>query len=121
VFADVDPYSELAQQEVFGPVLAITPFADEADAIAKANATPYGLGGYIRTRDMSRALRVAEQLDTGDIHINGAGNLMVNRPFGGRGRSGVGKEGGRQGLEEFLQVKGVGIDMGEGPLVSFGG
>ena len=120
VFADVDPYSEIAQEEVFGPVLAITPFSDEADAIAKANSTPYGLAGYIRTNDLSRALRVAEELDTGDIHINGAGNLMVNRPFGGRGLSGVGKEGGRQGLEEFLQVKGVGIGMGESPVFSFG-
>ncbi len=91
VFADVGPQSDLAQKEVFGPVLAITPFTDEADAVAKANSTPYGLGGYIRTRDLSRALRVAELMDTGDIHINGAGNLMVNRPFGGRGLSGVGK------------------------------
>jgi aldehyde dehydrogenase (NAD+) len=121
VFADVDPYSELAQKEVFGPVLAITPFSDEADAIAKANSTPYGLAAYLRTNDLGRAIRVAEQLDAGDIHVNGAGNLMVNRPFGGLGLSGMGKEGGRQGIEEFLQLKGVGIAVGESPLIGFGG
>lgn len=120
VFADVDPHSELAQKEVFGPVLGITPFKDEAEAIEIANSTPYGLAGYIRTRDIARAIRVAEQLEAGDIHINGAGNLMVNRPFGGWGMSGVGKEGGRQGIEEFLRVKGVGIGMGDGPAFSFG-
>lgn len=120
VFADVDPCSELGQAEVFGPVLAITSFRDESDAIAIANATPYGLGGYIRTNDLGRALRVAEQLEAGDVHINGAGNLMVNRPFGGWGLSGHGKEGGRQGLEEFMRIKGVGIAFGESPLISFG-
>lgn len=121
VFADVDPKSELAQKEVFGPVLAITPFSDEAEAIRIANDTPYGLAGYIRTSDLARAIRVAEQLEAGDVHINGAGNLGVNRPFGGWGMSGIGKEGGRQGLEEFLRVKGVGIGLGEGPVISFGG
>lgn len=121
VFADVSPSSELAQKEVFGPVLAITPFADEDEAIGIANSTPYGLAGYVRTRDIARAIRVAEQLEAGDVHVNGAGNLGVNRPFGGWGMSGIGKEGGRQGLEEFLRIKGVGIGLGEGPVISFGG
>jgi aldehyde dehydrogenase (NAD+) len=120
VFADVDPQSELAQKEVFGPVLAITPFKDEAEAIEIANSTQYGLAAYLRTNDVSRALRVAEQLDAGDIHVNGAGNLMINRPFGGRGLSGQGKEGGKAGYEEFLQFKSVGIGMGEGPIMSYG-
>jgi aldehyde dehydrogenase (NAD+) len=109
VFADVDPDSELAQTEVFGPVLAITPFDTEQDAIAIANNGRYGLSGYVQTADLRRALRVAEELVTGEVMINGANNLMVNRPFGGVGLSGVGKEGGRYGIEEFLRIKGVGI------------
>ena len=109
VLADVDPDSELAQNEVFGPVLAIIPFDTEQDAIEIANNTRYGLSGYIQTADLRRALRVAEELDTGEVLINGSPNLMVNRPYGGFGLSGVGKEGGRAGIEEFLKVKGVGI------------
>jgi aldehyde dehydrogenase (NAD+) len=109
VFADVDPDSELAQTEVFGPVLAITPFDTEQDAIAIANNGRYGLSGYVQTADLRRALRVAEELVTGEVMVNGANNLMVNRPFGGAGLSGVGKEGGRYGIEEFLRIKGVGI------------
>jgi aldehyde dehydrogenase (NAD+) len=107
VFADVDPASELAQQEVFGPVLAITPFADEDQAIAIANGTPYGLSAYIQTSDLRRAHRIADELVTGEVLVNGAINLAVHRPFGGVGLSGFGKEGGRAGLEEFLQVKSV--------------
>jgi aldehyde dehydrogenase (NAD+) len=109
VFADVDPQSDLAQNEVFGPVLSIIPFTDEADAIRIANCTKYGLSAYIHTKDLGRALRVAEELITGEVMINGAANLGVNRPFGGLGLSGMGKEGGRQGFEEFLRIKGVAI------------
>ncbi|HEY6624644.1 MAG TPA: aldehyde dehydrogenase family protein [Acidimicrobiales bacterium] len=109
VFADVDPNSELAQTEVFGPVLAVIPFTDEAEAVEIANATRYGLSAYVQTNDLRRAHRVAENLEAGEVMINGALNLAVNRPFGGIGISGMGKEGGRQGIEEFLRVKGVGI------------
>jgi aldehyde dehydrogenase (NAD+) len=109
VFADVDPASELAQDEVFGPVLAITPFATDDDAIRIANGTRYGLSGYVQTRDLKRALRVAEELVTGEVLVNGAANLRVERPFGGFGISGFGKEGGRLGIEEFLRVKSIGI------------
>ncbi len=109
VFADVDPDSELAQTEVFGPVLAITPFDTEQDAIDIANNSQFGLSGYVQTADLRRALRVVEEMVTGEVMVNGAANLMVNRPYGGIGLSGVGKEGGRGGIEEFLRVKGVGI------------
>jgi aldehyde dehydrogenase (NAD+) len=109
VFADVDPHSELAQNEVFGPVLAITPFDSDEDAVRIANNTRYGLSGYIQTQSLSRALRVAEELVTGEVLVNGAANLRVQRPFGGIGISGMGKEGGRLGVEEFLRVKSVGI------------
>jgi aldehyde dehydrogenase (NAD+) len=109
VFADVDPDSELAQTEVFGPVLAITAFDTESEAIEIANNTQYGLSGYVQTADLKQALRVAEELVTGEVMINGSPNLFVNRPFGGIGLSGLGKEGGRHGIEEFLRVKGIGI------------
>lgn len=107
VFADVDPESELAQTEVFGPVLSIIPFDGEEQAIAIANSTAYGLSGYVFTNDLRRAHRVAEELETGEVLINGAANLGSTRPFGGIGISGMGKEGGRQGLEEFLHLKTV--------------
>lgn len=109
VFADVDPDSDLAQNEVFGPVLAITPFDTEEDAVAIANNSRYGLSGYVQTADLRRALRVAEEMVTGEVLINGAPNMTAGRPYGGVGLSGVGKEGGRLGVEEFLRVKGVGI------------
>ncbi len=109
VFADVDPQSDLAQQEVFGPVLAITPFDTEEEAIAIANNTPYGLSAYVQTNDLRRAHRLAEALVCGEVLVNGAANLAVHRPFGGLGISGFGKEGGRHGIEEFLRVKSVGI------------
>jgi acyl-CoA reductase-like NAD-dependent aldehyde dehydrogenase len=107
VFTDVDPSSELAQNEVFGPVLAITKFATDEEAIAIANSTRHGLASYIQTNDIARALQIAAELDAGEVLVNGAANVTVHRPFGGFGISGVGKEGGRIGFEEFLQIKTV--------------
>jgi aldehyde dehydrogenase (NAD+) len=109
VFADVDPMSELAQVEVFGPVLAMIPFDTEQEAVEIANATDYGLSANVRTNDIRRALRVAEALESGEVHVNGY-HRSVNRPFGGWGISGMGKEGGREGIEEFLRIKGVTIN-----------
>ncbi|MFF1732116.1 aldehyde dehydrogenase family protein [Streptomyces sp. NPDC058247] len=109
VFADVDPHTDLAQREVFGPVLAITPFDTDDEAIEIANCTPYGLSAYLHTQQLRRAHHIAEELATGEVLVNGAANLAVRRPFGGWGISGVGKEGGRQGFEEFLRTKSVGI------------
>jgi len=111
VFADVDPDSELAQTEVFGPVLSIIPFHDDDDAIRIANNTQYGLSGYVQTTSLRRALRFADELETGEVLVNGATNIAVWRPFGGFGISGLGKEGGRAGFEEMLRVKGVGIKI----------
>lgn len=107
VFADVDPNSELAQTEVFGPVLAIIPFDTEEEAIEIANGTRYGLAAYLCTNDLGRAHRVTEALESGEVLVNGATGLAVNRPFGGVGISGIGKEGGREGLAEFLRVKSI--------------
>ena len=114
VFADVDPDSELAQTEVFGPVLSIIPFHDDDDAIRIANNSKYGLSGYVHTTSLRRALYFAEELETGEVLVNGVLNLGVWRPFGGFGISGLGKEGGRAGFEEMLRVKGVGIRVAGG-------
>jgi aldehyde dehydrogenase (NAD+) len=111
VFADVDPHSEIAQSEVFGPVLLIQRFQDEPEAIALANATDYGLGGYIQTNDLARAHRVAAALRTGYVHLNGTRNIPAWAPFGGQGLSGFGKEGGRPGLDEFIRLKTVSMPV----------
>jgi aldehyde dehydrogenase (NAD+) len=99
----------IAREEIFGPVLSVIAYNSDDDAIRIANNTRYGLSGYVQTQNLSRGLRVAEELVTGEVLINGAANLRVQRPFGGIGISGMGKEGGRLGIEEFLRVKSVGI------------
>lgn len=107
VFADVAPGSSLEQNEVFGPVLAITPFETEEEALAIANGTRYGLGAYLHTRDIDRAQAFAEKLEAGYVNVNGFAMMAPTAPFGGYKQSGVGRAGGRLGLEEFLQVKNV--------------
>jgi aldehyde dehydrogenase (NAD+) len=111
VFGNVHPDSALAQEEVFGPVLAITPFEDEDEAVAIANNTQYGLSAYIQSRSLSRTLRVAERLKSGVVLANGSQNIQPNRPFGGLGLSGFGREGGKEGLDEFIRTKTVGIRL----------
>jgi aldehyde dehydrogenase (NAD+) len=108
----VDNRSDLAQQEVFGPVLTVIPFADEEQAVAMANDTQFGLAGYIHTSDIDRALRVASQLEVGNVGINGGGAPAgYQAPFGGFGDSGYGKEGGREGIMEFVRTKNVNIAL----------
>ncbi|WP_076485520.1 aldehyde dehydrogenase family protein [Rhodobacter aestuarii] len=104
VFADVTPEMTIARQEIFGPVLSILPAEDEAEMIALANATDYGLAAYIQTGDPMRAERVARRLRAGAVHINGGG-LGWGTPFGGYKASGNGREGGMQGLEDYQEVK----------------
>ncbi|MBV9512016.1 MAG: aldehyde dehydrogenase, partial [Caulobacteraceae bacterium] len=108
VFGRVDPASHLAREEVFGPVLAISTFKDEADALAKANNSVYGLGAYVHTRDFGRAHRLASQLEAGSVYINsGLPNMSPTAPFGGVKTSGFGREGGRAGIEEFIRPKSI--------------
>jgi aldehyde dehydrogenase (NAD+) len=109
IFADVSPASELAQAEVFGPVLAVMPFDTEEDAITIANSTLYGLSSYIQTSDLGRALRVADAMVSGEVLVNRACLIPPYRPFGGVGQSGFGREGGRSGLEEYLWTKCVAV------------
>ncbi len=106
VFADVTPGMRVFQEEIFGPVLVITPFRDEEHAIELANATAYGLSGYVQSRDLERARRVAGRMRTGMVHLNGA-PTDATAPFGGYRASGNGREWGVFGLEDFLEVKAV--------------
>ena len=106
VFVDVDPDMTISREEIFGPVLAITPFDTEEEAIALANDTPYGLTNYVQTTDKDKARRVARQLRSGMVEMNGMAR-GAGAPFGGYGQSGNGREGGEWGIEEFLEVKSV--------------
>ena len=106
VFADVTPEMRVFREEIFGPVLCITPFRDEEHAVELANATAFGLSGYVQSADVERARRVAGRMRTGMVHLNGA-PTDARAPFGGYGQSGNGREWGRFGLEDFLEVKAV--------------
>jgi aldehyde dehydrogenase (NAD+) len=111
VFADADPTAPLAQEEVFGPVLAVLPFDSEEEAVALANGTRYGLAGYVWTNDLRRAHRVADALEAGYVSVNGMAPLPPSAPFGGWKASGHGLEGGRAGLEEFVRPKNVFVSL----------
>jgi acyl-CoA reductase-like NAD-dependent aldehyde dehydrogenase len=97
----------IAREEVFGPVVAVIPFEDEADAIRIANDTPYGLSGSIWTRDGARALRVARGIDAGVLSVNANTSVRVQTPFGGFKQSGFGRELGMHALEGYSEVKSV--------------
>jgi aldehyde dehydrogenase (NAD+) len=112
VFADVDPASSLARDECFGPVLAVIPFKDEAEAVAIANSTEFGLGAYIHSTNLARTLQLVHKLDAGSVQVNGAPTARENAPFGGRGMSGHGREGGIEGVMEFVRTKNVAIGDG---------
>src|SRR4249919_2176703 len=104
VFSEVAPEMTIAQEEIFGPVLSIQPYDDEADAVRIANDTVYGLAGGVWSADQDRAIAVAKKLRTGQVEING-GAFNPLAPFGGYKQSGHGRENGRYAIEELLQVK----------------
>ncbi len=106
VFANVTNDMTIAREEIFGPVLAMLPYDTEADAIRQANDTVYGLSGYVQSGDLAHARKVASQLRTGNVHLNGAG-ADFSAPFGGYKQSGTGREWGEYGFEEFLETKAV--------------
>ncbi len=112
VLADVPQSARILGEEIFGPVAPITTFADEDEAIAKANDTEYGLVAYLFTQDISRAFRVMEGLETGMIGFNQGMVSNAGAPFGGVKQSGYGREGGHEGLQEYLETKYVAMNLG---------
>jgi aldehyde dehydrogenase (NAD+) len=111
VFCDVDPQSELAQHEVFGPVLAISRFETEEEAVAIANGTEFGLAAYVWTRDVRRAHGMAKKLVAGNVWVNGFTGIPISAPFGGIGQSGQGRLGGIHGIREYLRTKNVWVGL----------
>jgi acyl-CoA reductase-like NAD-dependent aldehyde dehydrogenase len=107
VFSDVDNGSDLAQQEIFGPVLSFLRFDTEEEAVRLANDTRYGLAAYVHTNDLRRAHRVARALEVGNVWVNGFPGLSPSVPFGGVKQSGYGRIGGAAGVREFLRPKNV--------------
>jgi len=105
LFVDVDPKMTIAQEEIFGPVLCVIPYDDDADAVRIANDSKYGLSGVIQGGDEARSLRVARQIRTGTLAVNGGQWFHVDTPFGGYKQSGVGRENGVMGFEELLETK----------------
>jgi len=100
-------HDRVAREEVFGPVAAVIPFTDEADAVRQANDTPYGLSGSIWTRDGARAIRVARGIDTGVLSINSNSSVRVTAPFGGMKQSGFGRELGMHAMDGYSDIKNV--------------
>ena len=111
LFAGVDQTMNIAREEVFGPVLCVIPFDDEDEAVRLANDSDYGLSAGVYTRNPSRALRVARRLRTGTVGINGLFVYPPPAPFGGYKTSGLGREGGREGIENYLETKTISIPL----------
>ena len=108
----IEPGMQLLEEETFGPVAPVLRFATEAEAIERANATPFGLAAYVYTRDLARAIRVAEALEYGIVGVNDGVPSVPYAPFGGVKQSGIGREGGPWGLEEYLETKFVSLGIG---------
>jgi betaine-aldehyde dehydrogenase len=107
VFDRVAPGMRIAREEIFGPVLAVIPFRDEAEAIALANDSLYGLSGSLWTRDVKRALRVARAIETGVLSVNSSRSVFLEAPFGGVKRSGLGRELGMAALDAYTEQKSI--------------
>jgi 5-carboxymethyl-2-hydroxymuconic-semialdehyde dehydrogenase len=120
VFADVDPSMRIFREEIFGPVVCVTPFDGEAEAIELANATPYGLAAYIWTGDLARAHRVAHAVQAGMTWINSHNVRDLRTPFGGVKASGLGREGGAHSLDFYTESRIVHIPLGDTGVPRFG-
>jgi aldehyde dehydrogenase (NAD+) len=107
IFTHVDNDMRIAQEEVFGPVLAVIPFDDEADAVRIANEVNFGLAAGVWTADLSRALRVSDRLDVGTVWVNTYRAVSFTSPFGGTKRSGLGFENGIEAIRSFMKIKSV--------------
>jgi 5-carboxymethyl-2-hydroxymuconic-semialdehyde dehydrogenase len=120
VFADVDNRMRIAQDEIFGPVACLIPFKDEADAIAKANDTQYGLSSYVWTENIGRAHRVAAAIEAGMCFVNSQNVRDLRQPFGGTKASGTGREGGTWSYEVFCEPKNVAVSLGSHHIPHWG-
>jgi aldehyde dehydrogenase (NAD+) len=109
LLADVDPDSQVAQEEIFGPVLAVTPYDTDDEAVAIANNSIYGLSGEVSGGDIGRAFAVATRLRTGNVTINGKSHFGITSPFGGTKQSGLGYRNGEEGYKEYLEAKTIGM------------
>ncbi|MEB3061890.1 MULTISPECIES: aldehyde dehydrogenase family protein [Mycolicibacter] len=109
LLADVDPDSQIAQEEIFGPVLTVTPYDTDDEAVAIANNSIYGLSGEVSSADVDRAVAVATRMRTGNVSINGKSHFGIDSPFGGTGQSGLGYRNGAQGFTEYLHIKTIGM------------
>ncbi|HWN19326.1 MAG TPA: aldehyde dehydrogenase family protein [Gemmatimonadales bacterium] len=116
IFYDVDNSARIAQEEIFGPVMSVIPFKDEAEAIRIANETPYGLAAAVWTRDIFKAFRVVKALEAGIVWVNHMQPTFVEAPWGGYKASGFGRELGHWGVEEYLETKQVFINLDEKPI-----
>ena len=116
IFYDVDNSARIAQEEIFGPVMSIIPFKDEAQALQIANATPYGLAAAVWTRDIFKAFRVVKALEAGVVWVNHMQPTMLEAPWGGYKMSGFGRELGHWGVEEYMETKQVYINLDEAPI-----
>ena len=120
VFADVDNRMRIAQEEIFGPVACLIPFASEAEAIAMSNDIPYGLSSYVWTENLGRAHRVAAAIEAGMCFVNSQNVRDLRQPFGGTKASGTGREGGTWSYEVFLEPKNVAVSLGSHPIPRWG-
>jgi aldehyde dehydrogenase (NAD+) len=111
LFIDVDPDSTIAQEEIFGPVLAVIPYEDDDDAIRIANNSKYGLSGGVVSASLDRAMNVARKVRTGTMSVNGGLWFGADAPFGGYRESGLGREHGTMGFEEYLETKTIGLPV----------
>ncbi|WP_017323945.1 NAD-dependent succinate-semialdehyde dehydrogenase [Synechococcus sp. PCC 7336] len=111
VLLNVEDNWPICQQEIFGPVAPIMTFQSEEEAIARANNTTYGLAGYVYTRDLGRVIRVTEALEYGLLGVNDAAGYTHEIPFGGFKESGLGREGGREGLKEYMETKSIVVNL----------
>ncbi len=111
MLSGVSADARLLKEEIFGPVAPVTTFATDEEAIAAANDTEYGLVSYVFTRDLQRALRVCEALETGMIGLNQGLVSNAGAPFGGVKASGMGREGGNEGIDEYLETKYVAVKI----------
>jgi aldehyde dehydrogenase (NAD+) len=109
LLADVDPDSQVAQEEIFGPVLTVTPYDSDDEAVAIANNTIYGLSAEVSSADVDRAFEVAKRMRTGNVTINGKSHFGIGSPFGGTKQSGLGYRNGDEGYKEYLEAKTIGM------------